>query len=93
MDFFLSEGIPYVPRPIRAREDNAVLGPQINRVGQSLTGVVYCNSLKKHPTPQPLGGYHLPEIGEIWRCRRVLQAFPDPRGFLHVQERLVAGDD
>lgn len=90
VDFYLSEGAPYVPRPSRTRRANALLGPQVNKLGQSLTGVVYWNSLKKHPTPEPLGGLRLPEITEIWNCRRTLQAFRDPRGYLHVQERLVA---
>ncbi|WP_431790703.1 hypothetical protein [Kocuria palustris] len=90
VDFYLSDGIPYVPRPTRTRRDNALLGPQINRLGQSLTGVVYWNSLKKHPTPEPLGGLFLPEVTEVWDCRRAIQAFRDPRGYLHIQERLVA---
>lgn len=90
VDFFLSIDTPYVPRPNRAREANAVLGPQVNEIGQSLTGVVYRNSLKRHPTPEPLGGLRLPEVVSIWDCRRALHAFKDPHGFLHVQERLVA---
>lgn len=92
VDFFLSKGAPYIPHPNRAREDNAVLGPQINEIGQSLTGVAYRHDLRRHPTPEPLGGLRLPEITDIWEWRRALQVFGDPRGFLHVQERLVPGE-
>lgn len=89
VDFFLSEDAPYIPRSTRARRDNAVLGPQMNRLGQALTAVVYTNDLKRHPTPEQLGGLQLPAMTAIWECRRVMQAVRDPRGYLHMQERLI----
>lgn len=89
VDFFLSNGSPYVPRRSKAERDNAIFGPIYNSIGQSLTAVVYRTSLKRNPTPEPLGGDQVPAPTSVWSTVRALQMFPHPHGHLHVQERLV----
>lgn len=89
VDLYLSNGRPYNPRGDVPEDLRHPLPKIANGTDQWLTGLAQYHSLKRHPTPEPLGGNKVPSLDAPWLGGRALQVFPDPRGYLHMQEWLV----
>jgi hypothetical protein len=82
VDIFVTEGSPYWPNEIQARQDNACLGPLRNEADQYLTGISRRRSVVSVPSPAS-------EIGPVSPDARVrgVESTIDSEGLLWIIER------
>jgi len=82
VDIYVTEGAPYWPNEVQARQDNACLGPLRNEADQYLTGVSRRHSMVSHPSPSS-------DIGPIASESRVrgVESTVSPDGLLWMIER------